>query len=209
MVQWQCNIVNGRPRHSQSQGLVERGNRVVQDKIAAIKRDEGYEGELSYPWALWLPRIMFNMNIQWHSTIKDVPYNLVFGQLPHPALFPGASTQIVTEEDLGSIATSPVTSKPSSETTSPSSVVQVVQAKEAPSSCPISPFPEIPAKTWVEKKHKVLNWAASPASSPTATPLPSPLSELPSLPSSPTISDTATATQQHPNPEPPVADIVY
>ena len=84
---------------------------MVQDKIVAIKRDKEYEGELSYPWTLWLPRIMFNMNIQWHSTIKDVPYKLVFGQLPHSALFPGASTQIVTEEDLGSIATSPVTIK--------------------------------------------------------------------------------------------------
>ena len=104
-------FVNGRPRHSKSQGLVERANRMVQDKIAAIKKDKGYESQLSYPWALWLPRNMFKMNVQWHSTIKDVPYKLVFDQLPHASLFPGTSTQIVTEEDLGSIPTSPGTSK--------------------------------------------------------------------------------------------------
>ena len=46
--------VNGRPIHSQSQGLVEKGNRVIEDKIAAIKREEaaikreeGYEGQLN------------------------------------------------------------------------------------------------------------------------------------------------------------------
>ena len=30
-------FVTGRPRHSQSQGLVERGNAIIEDKIAAIK----------------------------------------------------------------------------------------------------------------------------------------------------------------------------
>ena len=42
-------FVNGRPRDSQSQGLVERGNRTVQEKIAAIKNDEGFAGKMSFP----------------------------------------------------------------------------------------------------------------------------------------------------------------
>ena len=56
--QWSSNtFFNGHPRHTQSQGFVKRGNRVIQEKIAAIKCEEGYEGELSFPWASWLPRI--------------------------------------------------------------------------------------------------------------------------------------------------------
>ena len=31
-------LVNGRPRHSQSQGLIERGNRTVEMKIAVMKQ---------------------------------------------------------------------------------------------------------------------------------------------------------------------------
>ena len=45
-------FVSGRPRHSQSQGLVERGNRTVEHKIAAMKLDEGH-GENKYPWVSW------------------------------------------------------------------------------------------------------------------------------------------------------------
>ena len=42
-------FVNGRPRHSQSQGLIERGNCTVEMKIAVMKQDEGHTG-LKYPW---------------------------------------------------------------------------------------------------------------------------------------------------------------
>ena len=43
-------FVNGRPRHSQSQGLVERGNQVAERKISAMKKDKGMtDGQ--YPWA--------------------------------------------------------------------------------------------------------------------------------------------------------------
>ena len=54
-------LVSGRSRHSQTQGLVERGNLTVEQKIAAMKLDEGH-GENKYPWVSWLPRIMFSMN---------------------------------------------------------------------------------------------------------------------------------------------------
>ena len=74
-----------------------------QEKIAAIKCEEGYEGELSFPWASWLPRIMLNMNTQWHATTKEMPYKLVFGQVPWSALVPGASKYVVNEEDMNSV----------------------------------------------------------------------------------------------------------
>ena len=104
--QWSSNnitFVNGCPRHSQSQGLVERGNRVIQEKIAATKCEEGYEGKVSFPWASWLPSIMFNMNTQWHATTKEMAYKLVFGQVPRSALVPGASKHVVNEEDMNSV----------------------------------------------------------------------------------------------------------
>ena len=41
-------FVIGCPRHSQSQGLVERGNHTVEQNIAAMKLDEGH-GEDKYP----------------------------------------------------------------------------------------------------------------------------------------------------------------
>ena len=92
-------FVSGRPRHSQSQGLVERGNRTVEQKIAAMKLDEGH-GENKYPWVSWLPRIMFSMNCERHEGIKDLPYRVVFGRYPPVGIFPGAEKHCVDEEDL-------------------------------------------------------------------------------------------------------------
>ena len=92
-------FVSGRPRHSQSQGLVERGNRTVEQKIAAMKLDEGH-GENKYPLVSWLPCIMFSMNCERHEGIKDLPYRVVFGRYPPVGIFPGAEKHCVDEEDL-------------------------------------------------------------------------------------------------------------
>ena len=59
-------FVSGRPRHSQSQGLVERGNCTVEQKIAAMKLDEGARRK---SWVSLLPRIMFSMNCERHEGI--------------------------------------------------------------------------------------------------------------------------------------------
>ena len=48
-------IVNGRPRHSQSQGLVEKGNHLVEMQLQAMKSE--WKGSGCVPWADWLPRI--------------------------------------------------------------------------------------------------------------------------------------------------------
>ena len=57
-------FVSGHPCHSQSlQGLVERGNHTVEQKIAAMKQDKGHEVN-KYPWVSWLPCIMFYMNFE-------------------------------------------------------------------------------------------------------------------------------------------------
>ena len=98
---WGGNVtfINGRPRHSQSQGLVERGNRTIEDKLKAMKKDEGLQGE-SYPWASWLPRIMWALNSQRHETIKYSPYHLLFCKQPPAAVFPGTEEHCVNEEDI-------------------------------------------------------------------------------------------------------------
>ena len=113
---WSSNnvtFVNGCPHHSQSQGLVERSNMVIEDKIAAIKKDEGYDGQMSYPWASWLPRIMFNMNTQYHTTTKETPYKVIFGQMPRHTIVPGEAQHVVQEEDIESFV------KPASESSQP------------------------------------------------------------------------------------------
>jgi len=92
--------INGRPRHSQSQGLVERGNRTAEQKLQAQKKIT-LQGD-SYPWASWLPRIMWAMNCQSHETIRDSPYHLVFCKQPPDSVFPGAQQNCMAEEDISS-----------------------------------------------------------------------------------------------------------
>ena len=48
-------IINGRPRHSQSQGLVEKGNHCVEMQIKAMKQE--WSGTENAPWTDWLPSI--------------------------------------------------------------------------------------------------------------------------------------------------------
>ena len=45
-------LITGRPRHSQTQGLVEQGNYTVERMLSALFCDTG-----SNSWASWLPRI--------------------------------------------------------------------------------------------------------------------------------------------------------
>ena len=48
-------IINGRPRHSQSQGLVEKGNHLVEMQMP--KAELCGTSQSYFPWADWLPRI--------------------------------------------------------------------------------------------------------------------------------------------------------
>ena len=117
---WHTDIqlVSGRPRHPQSQGLVEREHYTLQRKLSAeictVNAD-------SPPWSEWLPRIVCKrnelfifvtvyyclpicadaMNIQVHTSTGSSPYELVFGQKPHSVLFPSENTKgLLLEEHL-------------------------------------------------------------------------------------------------------------
>ena len=59
-----CKMVHGRPRHPQSQGLVEQANGTMERMIAAMIAQFK-----SNDWESFLPKIMFNMNTQ-HSKSK-------------------------------------------------------------------------------------------------------------------------------------------
>ena len=109
---------------------MERSNSVIEDKIAAIKKDEGYDGQMSYPWAFWLPRIMFNMNTQYLTTTKETPYKVVFGQMPRHAIIPGAAQHIVHEEDIESFV------QPASGSSQPAPTASPIALQKSP---PVTP----------------------------------------------------------------------
>jgi len=73
----ECIMVRGSPRHSESNGGVERVNRTVQQKLASWMQKHN-----SSMWSVGCKVVQFEINTQFHSTIKTPPYQLAFGQRP-------------------------------------------------------------------------------------------------------------------------------
>ncbi|GES75221.1 KRAB-A domain-containing protein 2-like [Rhizophagus clarus] len=71
-------IINGRPRHPQSQGLVERANGILQQKLGKWKEDTGRND-----WSFGLHSVILSMNHSYCRSHKKTPYELVFGDKPH------------------------------------------------------------------------------------------------------------------------------
>ena len=67
----ECIMVRGSPRHSESNGGVERVNRTVQQKLAAWMHRNN-----STQWSIGCKVVQFEINTQFHSTIKSTPYKL-------------------------------------------------------------------------------------------------------------------------------------
>ncbi|CAM4953460.1 unnamed protein product [Rotaria socialis] len=70
-------IINERPRHPQSQGLVERGNAVVQQLLG-----KWLDTNVTNDWPSELGPIMFSINTSVARTINPTPFEVVFGQQP-------------------------------------------------------------------------------------------------------------------------------
>ena len=70
-------IIHGRPRHPQSQGMVERGNAIMEKKIA-----RWMETYRRTDWTNALGLIVYTMNCEVSRTTKLCPYELVFGVAP-------------------------------------------------------------------------------------------------------------------------------
>ena len=81
-------LVNGRPRHPQSQGSVERANGVMKDKLAAWMRDNSCPN-----WTLGIRFVQWQMNVCVSEATKKEPYTLMFGKKPSL----GLSTEIPVE----------------------------------------------------------------------------------------------------------------
>lgn len=68
----ECKIKHGRPRHPQSQGLVEQANGTMERMIASYE-----EQYMSQDWVSFLPKIMFNLNTQLSLCILFYFYFLI------------------------------------------------------------------------------------------------------------------------------------
>ena len=74
-------MVNGAPRHSQSQGSVERGNKDIEDLIFTWQKTNN-----SSKWAEALDQIQFMKNTRFHRGIGMTPYEAFLGMKPRMGL---------------------------------------------------------------------------------------------------------------------------
>ena len=70
-------MLNGAPRHSQSQGSVERGNKDIEDLIFTWQKTSN-----SSKWAEALDQNQFMKNTRFHWGIGMTPYKFFLGMKP-------------------------------------------------------------------------------------------------------------------------------
>lgn len=73
----ECRVVHGLPRHSQSQGSVERANDDVKCMITTYQRQKHLPAN---QWAGFLHHIQFAKNRAYHDGIKRSPCEAVYAQ---------------------------------------------------------------------------------------------------------------------------------
>ena len=88
-----CDIRYGRPRHPQSQGLIEQANGTTQRMLSSLVQQhkicqDDKSGNIlpilkDGNWANLLPLIMYNLNTQLSTSLKTTPYEVVFAQKPN------------------------------------------------------------------------------------------------------------------------------
>lgn len=93
-------IVHGKPRHSQSQGSVERSNRDVEDILRAWMTENN-----TSRWSEGLRFVQFQKNNGLHTAIKQSPYHAMFGReakigLKNSAIPPEIFASLHTEDDV-------------------------------------------------------------------------------------------------------------
>ncbi|XP_049886470.1 KRAB-A domain-containing protein 2-like [Pectinophora gossypiella] len=96
----ELKIVHGKPRHSQSQGSVERANQDIENMISSWLKDNN-----STKWSEGLRYVQFMKNRAFHSGIKQSPYKALFGIEPRVGLSTSSLPQdilkdIQDEDDL-------------------------------------------------------------------------------------------------------------
>ena len=117
----QVQLVSGRPRHPQSQGLIEQAHYTLERMLSAKTAESKLK---SPPWSRWLPHIVCKflsmsaitythiythgifsfadtLNTQVHEVTKHTPYELAFGQPPRSLVIPDPNfSGKIAEEDL-------------------------------------------------------------------------------------------------------------
>jgi len=96
----ELKIVHGKPRHSQSQGSVERANQDIENILATWLQDNRTK-----KWGEGLKFVQFMKNRSLHSGIKCSPYEAMFGTkakigLKSTLLAINIISNLRTEEDL-------------------------------------------------------------------------------------------------------------
>ena len=101
----ELKIVHGKPRHSQSQGSVERANQDIENMLTTWMQDEK-----NRHWSQGLRFVQLMKNRAYHSGIKMSPYEALFGckikiglntsNLPHDVI-----STIENEEQLAELIT--------------------------------------------------------------------------------------------------------
>ncbi|XP_060845364.1 KRAB-A domain-containing protein 2-like [Rhopalosiphum padi] len=96
-------IVHGKPRHSQTQGSIERANQDIQNLLRAWMSDNN-----TNKWADGLYFVQFTKNTAYHEGIKQSPYEAMFGTKPKRGLFSSSLPrdklrQLESEEHLENV----------------------------------------------------------------------------------------------------------
>ena len=73
-----CKLVHGKPRHSQSEGSVERANKDVEAILACWQKDYN-----TTKWSQGLRFVQWQKNTRFHRGIGRTPYEAMFGQKSH------------------------------------------------------------------------------------------------------------------------------
>lgn len=83
-------IIDKHSRNSRSSRVMERYRREILERLTDIQEYEGDwrgeqdkkgagKGATRYPWASWLPRVMFTLNSECQDNARDSPYFSVYG----------------------------------------------------------------------------------------------------------------------------------
>ena len=128
------------------------------------------------------------MKTQIHSTTAEVPYKIVFGQMPRCQVVPGAKQHIVMEEDLKEITH--FSSCPKESTSDSVPAIPVEKKSPSAASSSSEEFLTLEPQKWVIQKETILNWipSISPATVSSVSSS-SDSSGLPSLLSSPSSAE--------------------
>ncbi|XP_025943717.1 KRAB-A domain-containing protein 2-like [Apteryx rowi] len=115
----QLSLVPGKPRHPQSQELLEHPDSNIKDMLVEWMADNN-----SWDWTMGIRFVQFTKNSAYHSGINCAPYTALFGTDPRCGLtLTSLPSDIINclkvKEDLASVLTAPAVSPVSVGDTAP------------------------------------------------------------------------------------------